>query len=316
MALGLFSVPNVHAQSSRSPTTLIVEPAQFNVRVYVGGRYVGEVYDQRKTFYVHGTWGPNLITLESEKFHSFGSDARHLYPGDVFRISNVHYLSDKSGEADWDKEIEFDFKHVKFSDFEFEGQEPTVRSFRSRYPNTYSFWKEVTRQAKYYKSQMDSLGYLAYADASTIEWQYIASMRHIDPSGVDPQLLYYFRRTVDAYADYAACVDGIQNGWLHFTVNATISAIKAKAKNDATELLDVVGDFREVENASDIYQLSEMALWSEQDRLLSVLSIMDYEFIRDRSNTWFLDSGFHMPIYKHQPLFSTSLRFRRWLDAN
>lgn len=316
VTLSIVSSTYANAQSSNAPSTLIIEPAPFNVRVYVCGKYVGEVYDQRKTFYVHGVWGPSLITLESEKFHTFGSEARHLYPGDVFKISEVHYLADESGEASWDKEIRFTAKWVKASGYDFNGSEPTVKSFKQRYPNTYSFWKEVVRQSSRYKNQMKALGYLAYPDAARIHGDFVASMHHIDPTGVDPQLLYYFRRTIDAYADYAACVDGIPSGWLKFSVKALISAVKAKANNDATELLDVVGDFKQVESASDIYLLSEMAMWSEFDRLDATLLTMDWEFIRDGSNRWFENAGFDLPVYEHEPIFSASMRFRSWLGSN
>jgi hypothetical protein len=137
--------------------TLRVSPPAFNVRIFVNGTELGTVNELAKDFKYEPRPGPNLLTVQSERFKTVFATAISSQPGSVHSVRNIRY------------EPKSTLKRVLAIVTCSEAGRPAAGQaeadllrYRKTYPRTAGYWKAVVDANAKAQKSLDGMSFFTF----------------------------------------------------------------------------------------------------------------------------------------------------------
>jgi hypothetical protein len=267
----LFAVVNTMPVYAEESATLRVSPPAFNVKIFVNGKEIGTVNEQAKEIKYEPRPGPNVLTIQSERFKTLFAMTISSQPGSVHSVRNIRY------------EPKTTLKRVLAIVTSVEAGRPAAGEakadrlrYQKTYPRTAAYWKAVVDANAKAQKGLDGMSYFTF-DRINKELKITENLGgafgEIDEGDVDPDLIATFKQVTKYHRAIVPARRGVENQW---NMVGVMSGLKAAAGDlSSLNLPNLVG---ELQSAGDAYILMEMGGGARLASLHAILDVMEYRY--------------------------------------
>jgi hypothetical protein len=258
----------VYAQEA---ATLRVSPPAFNVKIFVNGKELGTVNEVAKEFQYEPRPGPNVLTVQSERFKTVFATAISSQPGSIHSVRNIRYEPKRTAKP------VLAIVSCSEAGRPAAGEAKADRlRYQKTYPRTVTYWKAVVDANAKAQKSLDKMSLFTFDRINKelkITENLGAAFAEIDEGDVDPDLVSAFKQVTKYLRAIVPARRGVENQW---NMVGLMSGLKAAAGDLASlNLPNLVG---ELQSVGDVYILLDMGAGARLKSLHAILDVMEYRY--------------------------------------
>jgi len=250
--------------------TIRISPITFDVNVFVNNKKLGTA-NEAKEFRFVPRRGPNVLTLQSERFKTNFVTTIPAQKGSVHSARNIRYEPLRSTKS----LLAIVSIAEKGTPFDGDAEADRLQS-QKKYPRTAEFWDAVVAANAKAQKVLDGMRFYTF-DRINKELKVYEklgkSFEEIDEADVDPELVVAFKQMYKLYKARVPARRGVENGW---NMIGVMSGLKGAAGDlSSLNLPKLVGD---LQSAGDVLILITMGYTARLQSLHGILDVMEYRY--------------------------------------